>query len=338
MYSPPQIHVASQQPSFDAATVAGDCGFPSSTTTATLDLGLYRQDNSSFDYMRRFSYAELLSSNSEASLSDTEQLTPSPTNDYEDYVFYQQQHQPHPLDEKRRCSSGSGIGAAAELYSPYLETPPLHVPGDWFSAGLMASMAGSQAYGFPQQFYTHPLSSSSYVMDAAALTAAPTAVMPPASSSSSGSDDGEPRTRSSSTSASSESSSASPAAPAAPASSTPAAAGGKAKQTRSRGRRVSSNPAAAGQKMFTCTHDDCGKVFKRSEHLKRHIRSIHTLEKPFECPYHSCSKRFSRSDNLNQHIRIHRHTNKDKSNGNSNNNNSSASHRTSFSNYMQNYL
>ncbi|KAI9244370.1 hypothetical protein BDA99DRAFT_410128, partial [Phascolomyces articulosus] len=58
-------------------------------------------------------------------------------------------------------------------------------------------------------------------------------------------------------------------------------------------------------KMFTCRHDDCGKVFKRSEHLKRHIRSIHTLEKPFECPYHSCSKRFSRSDNLNQHIRIH---------------------------------
>ncbi|KAI9496731.1 hypothetical protein BDB00DRAFT_722083, partial [Zychaea mexicana] len=84
-----------------------------------------------------------------------------------------------------------------------------------------------------------------------------------------------------------------------------------------RGRRVSSNPGAAGQKMFTCRHDDCGKVFKRSEHLKRHIRSIHTLEKPFECPYHSCSKRFSRSDNLNQHIRIHRHTNKDKNNSSS---------------------
>ncbi|KAI9486869.1 MAG: hypothetical protein EXX96DRAFT_475757 [Benjaminiella poitrasii] len=79
------------------------------------------------------------------------------------------------------------------------------------------------------------------------------------------------------------------------------------KQPRSRGRRVSSVPGC-GNRMFTCTADGCGKVFKRSEHLKRHIRSIHTLEKPFECPYQNCNKRFSRSDNLNQHIRIHRHT------------------------------
>ncbi|KAG0759527.1 hypothetical protein G6F57_009555 [Rhizopus arrhizus] len=78
---------------------------------------------------------------------------------------------------------------------------------------------------------------------------------------------------------------------------------------RSRGRRVSSIPGP-GTRMFTCNADGCGKVFKRSEHLKRHIRSIHTLEKPFECPYQNCHKRFSRSDNLNQHIRIHRH-NKD---------------------------
>ncbi|KAF9977167.1 hypothetical protein BGZ73_006838 [Actinomortierella ambigua] len=77
---------------------------------------------------------------------------------------------------------------------------------------------------------------------------------------------------------------------------------------RSRGRRVSSNPDTLGCKVFTCRFDDCGKVFKRSEHLKRHVRSIHTLEKPFECPIQSCPKRFSRSDNLNQHIRIHRHS------------------------------
>jgi uncharacterized Zn-finger protein len=31
--------------------------------------------------------------------------------------------------------------------------------------------------------------------------------------------------------------------------------------------------------MFICKDEGCGKVFKRSEHLKRHIRSIHTLEK-----------------------------------------------------------
>ncbi|KAG0165605.1 hypothetical protein DFQ30_008254 [Apophysomyces sp. BC1015] len=81
----------------------------------------------------------------------------------------------------------------------------------------------------------------------------------------------------------------------------------KTKSTRSRGRRVSNVPSN-GARMFTCKVDGCGKVFKRSEHLKRHIRSIHTLEKPFECPYQSCNKRFSRSDNLNQHIRIHRHS------------------------------
>ncbi|GJJ72419.1 hypothetical protein EMPS_04776 [Entomortierella parvispora] len=84
---------------------------------------------------------------------------------------------------------------------------------------------------------------------------------------------------------------------------------------RSRGRRVSSqldmnSLAAAGGKVFTCEHEECGKIFKRSEHLKRHVRSIHTQEKPFACPKEDCSKRFSRSDNLNQHVRIHRHTNK----------------------------
>ncbi|KAG0074371.1 hypothetical protein BGZ90_010818, partial [Linnemannia elongata] len=77
---------------------------------------------------------------------------------------------------------------------------------------------------------------------------------------------------------------------------------------RSRGRRVSSHPDNSGCKIFKCRFDDCGKIFKRSEHLKRHVRSIHTLEKPFECPINNCPKRFSRSDNLNQHIRIHRHS------------------------------
>ncbi|KAI8576521.1 hypothetical protein K450DRAFT_179162 [Umbelopsis ramanniana AG] len=100
------------------------------------------------------------------------------------------------------------------------------------------------------------------------------------------------------------------------------------KAPRSRGRRVSSHPNVhTSAKMFTCPLDGCGKVFKRSEHLKRHIRSIHTLEKPFECPYQTCTKRFSRSDNLNQHIRIHRHNGKEKS-----------SNRASFSNFMPGYM
>ncbi|KAI8987468.1 hypothetical protein BDF20DRAFT_787751, partial [Mycotypha africana] len=56
---------------------------------------------------------------------------------------------------------------------------------------------------------------------------------------------------------------------------------------------------------FPCSYDGCGKIFKRSEHLKRHIKSIHTKEKPYTCPYDNCDKRFSRTDNLSQHIRIH---------------------------------
>ncbi|KAG0211840.1 hypothetical protein BGX28_007295 [Mortierella sp. GBA30] len=70
-------------------------------------------------------------------------------------------------------------------------------------------------------------------------------------------------------------------------------------------RRASASPDSPGR-LFSCIFDDCGKLFKRSEHLKRHVRSVHTLEKPYICPVESCPKRFSRSDNLNQHIRVHR--------------------------------
>ncbi|KAI9308661.1 hypothetical protein BJ944DRAFT_155783, partial [Cunninghamella echinulata] len=64
---------------------------------------------------------------------------------------------------------------------------------------------------------------------------------------------------------------------------------------------------------FACHMSGCNRIFKRAEHLKRHIRSIHTNEKPYQCPYEQCQKRFSRSDNLNQHMRIHRNSSKDPS-------------------------
>jgi transcription factor STE12 len=65
----------------------------------------------------------------------------------------------------------------------------------------------------------------------------------------------------------------------------------------------SSLPALSQKvKAFSCPLFSCGRLFKRLEHLKRHLRT-HTMERPFQCP--TCRKRFSRSDNLTQHTRIH---------------------------------
>ncbi|KAK5990108.1 Transcription factor MST12 [Cladobotryum mycophilum] len=55
-------------------------------------------------------------------------------------------------------------------------------------------------------------------------------------------------------------------------------------------------------KSHSCPIPTCGRLFKRLEHLKRHVRT-HTQEKPYVCPV--CSKAFSRSDNLAQHKRTH---------------------------------
>ncbi|KAG6919058.1 hypothetical protein DXG01_009311 [Tephrocybe rancida] len=84
---------------------------------------------------------------------------------------------------------------------------------------------------------------------------------------------------------------------------------------KSRGRRVptkladdtsnSSNPKDA-TRMYICKVESCGKCFHRGEHLKRHIRSIHTHEKPFKCTYPACNKHFNRHDNLLQHLKVHR--------------------------------
>lgn len=56
------------------------------------------------------------------------------------------------------------------------------------------------------------------------------------------------------------------------------------------------------QKSHSCPIPMCGRLFKRLEHLKRHVRT-HTQERPYVCPL--CSKAFSRSDNLAQHRRTH---------------------------------
>ncbi|KAG5351276.1 hypothetical protein C0989_007099 [Termitomyces sp. Mn162] len=84
---------------------------------------------------------------------------------------------------------------------------------------------------------------------------------------------------------------------------------------KSRGRRVPTklgndagtpaNPKDA-TRIYVCKVENCGKCFHRGEHLKRHIRSIHTHEKPFKCTYPSCNKHFNRHDNLLQHLKVHR--------------------------------
>jgi transcription factor STE12 len=56
------------------------------------------------------------------------------------------------------------------------------------------------------------------------------------------------------------------------------------------------------QKSHSCPIPTCGRLFKRLEHLKRHVRT-HTQERPYVCPL--CNKAFSRSDNLAQHRRTH---------------------------------
>ncbi|KAI0392730.1 hypothetical protein F5Y17DRAFT_341569 [Xylariaceae sp. FL0594] len=67
-------------------------------------------------------------------------------------------------------------------------------------------------------------------------------------------------------------------------------------QAQTRRRRRDGSSSNVQQRL--CSH--CGRTFKRSEHLERHVRT-HTKEKPYIC---HCGSAFSRRDLLTRHMRI----------------------------------
>ncbi|KAH9932431.1 hypothetical protein B0H21DRAFT_93485 [Amylocystis lapponica] len=76
---------------------------------------------------------------------------------------------------------------------------------------------------------------------------------------------------------------------------------------KSRGRRVPTKDMGVRTgTTYTCKVEGCRKVFIRSEHLKRHVRSLHTLEKRYFCALPFCDKAFARRDNMLQHERKHK--------------------------------
>lgn len=295
------------QPTFDLSSThlsPSDIEFDRCLNTANYQQQ-QQQRHDSIDYSRRPSYFTGLlgtNNNSEASYSDHEQQTPSPFNSYEDYQYH------HPLDNsnKRRLSTLVELPHLAYQQQQQFSTVVNHSwlqqqqqqqnvsaspPSRCHSSPMIYANPAVDMYS-PQTYLNtqyhnnyHPLCAP--VVDSTMLVPSHHGI---SSSHATTTEDGIYRERAASSSSSSSDSALSLSPP-----STPAAAARRIskanhlnksplKPTRSRGRRVSNSPSIAGQKVFTCKHDNCGKVFKRSEHLKRHVRSIHTLEKrKFQC-------------------------------------------------------
>lgn len=70
----------------------------------------------------------------------------------------------------------------------------------------------------------------------------------------------------------------------------------------SRGTSTFSHGSPYSTTSYGCPVTGCNRLFKRLEHMKRHVRT-HTHDRPHVCD--PCGKSFARADNLAQHMQMH---------------------------------
>ena len=69
------------------------------------------------------------------------------------------------------------------------------------------------------------------------------------------------------------------------------------------------NRMKSAVKNYACEFADCmskngkKKMFKRREHVKRHIDTVHLKKKQFRCWVPGCNSSFTRNDNLTTHLK-----------------------------------
>ena len=59
------------------------------------------------------------------------------------------------------------------------------------------------------------------------------------------------------------------------------------------------------ERPFECSELDCGKTFRREDHLRRHVQIAHKNERNYICTWEGCQKRFCDSAKLKTHMAVH---------------------------------